>query len=160
MVNFMNKYKLILSWILVILWMIVIFNLSAQPVTQSNNLSKSVAKVVVETAEKAIPKVELDINKTNHLLRKYAHFFSYLVLGVLVTNAIKLNKAKGFKLVLVALSICVVYAISDEVHQIFVPGRGGQIRDVIIDSFGAVVGVMFTYYFQNCFHKKHSEKFV
>lgn len=38
--------------------------------------------------------------------------------------------------------ICILYAISDEVHQLFVPGRGGQVRDVIIDSAGAIAGIL------------------
>ena len=37
--------------------------------------------------------------------------------------------------------VCVLYAISDEVHQLFVPGRGAQVKDVFIDSAGAIVGV-------------------
>ena len=41
-----------------------------------------------------------------------------------------------------ALLICVLYAVSDEVHQIFVPGRGAEVKDVLIDSAGASVGVL------------------
>ena len=40
----------------------------------------------------------------------------------------------------VAVGICVLYAISDEVHQLFVPGRSGQFKDVFLDSGGAIVG--------------------
>jgi VanZ family protein len=36
---------------------------------------------------------------------------------------------------------CVLYAVSDEVHQLFVPGRGAQVTDVLIDNAGAFVGI-------------------
>jgi VanZ family protein len=36
---------------------------------------------------------------------------------------------------------CILYAISDEVHQLFVLGRGAQVVDVLIDSLGAFVGI-------------------
>jgi len=42
---------------------------------------------------------------------------------------------------LFAFLICVIYAISDEIHQLFVPGRTGQLKDVIIDSSGSFVGI-------------------
>lgn len=41
----------------------------------------------------------------------------------------------------IALIICMLYAISDELHQLFIPGRSAEIRDVFIDSFGATVGI-------------------
>ncbi len=37
--------------------------------------------------------------------------------------------------------ICVLYAYGYEFHQLFVPRRGGQVKDVIIDSMGSIVGI-------------------
>ncbi|NHC41026.1 VanZ family protein [Bacillus sp. MM2020_1] len=45
------------------------------------------------------------------------------------------------KNLLLAIGICVLYAASDEFRQIFVPGRGPLVKDVFIDSAGAVVGI-------------------
>lgn len=45
-----------------------------------------------------------------------------------------------FKGVGLTILICILYAISDEVYQLFVPGRGGQVSDVILDIVGAIVG--------------------
>ncbi|WP_245575523.1 VanZ family protein [Alkalicoccus chagannorensis] len=42
-----------------------------------------------------------------------------------------------------ALIICVVYAASDEYHQTFIPGRSGEVSDVVIDGIGAFVGISF-----------------
>ena len=48
----------------------------------------------------------------------------------------------GLKNIGMAILICVLYAISDGVHQLFVPGRGGQVKDVLIDSAGTISGIL------------------
>lgn len=122
--------------------MAIIFYLSSQPVHQSNNLSKKVTKVVVETVEKVASKVELNSSRANHILRKNAHFFSCLVLGLLMMNALRVSKRDMIKSIVFALLFCILYAILDELHQLFVPGRGAQVKDVIIDTSGAIVGIL------------------
>ncbi|WP_026896056.1 VanZ family protein [Clostridiisalibacter paucivorans] len=137
----MNLYKSI-SWTLVVVWMAIIFLLSSQVVEKSNDLSKGVTKIIVDTVEKVNPKANFNIRRFNHILRKNAHFFAYLILGILVINALNASGKCGYKSVALTLFICVLYAISDEVHQMFVPGRGPQIKDVFIDSAGTIVGIL------------------
>ena len=49
----------------------------------------------------------------------------------------------GFdRCIVYSLLICILYATSDELHQVFIPGRGAQVKDVIIDSAGACVGIL------------------
>ena len=119
----------------------MIFYLSHQQAVESNSLSTGITERIVAIIERVTFGVEIDLVHFNHLIRKSAHFFAYLVLGVLVSNALNSHGYAGFKLFWVAMVICVLYAISDEVHQLFVPGRAGQVRDVLIDSAGAVVGI-------------------
>jgi VanZ family protein len=95
----------------------------------------------LDTVKQIIPQAALDIYKLNHIIRKNTHFIAYLVLGILVINALKRSGVDGIRSVVPALLICVLYAASDEIHQLFVPGRGGQFVDVIIDSAGAIVGI-------------------
>nr|WP_330375346.1 VanZ family protein [Inediibacterium massiliense] len=133
-----KQIGMMILWILVIFWMAVIFNLSSQVSHESNKLSKEVTKVIVKTVEKVAPKTDFNMSKLNHIVRKNAHFFAYLILGILVINALR---SSGYRKFGWALLICVVYAISDEVHQMFVPGRGPGIKDVCIDSAGATVGI-------------------
>jgi VanZ family protein len=133
-------YK-ILSWSAVILWMALIFYLSHQPATESNQLSKGITELIVKTVEKVDPNPEFDIRSFNYIVRKNAHFFAYLILGVLVLNALRRSGVYGYRSVGLALLMCVLYAISDEVHQLFVPGRGAQIKDVIIDCAGVSIGI-------------------
>ncbi|RSK29455.1 VanZ family protein [Bacillus sp. HMF5848] len=127
---------------LVLIWMVLIFNLSAQPASQSNSLSKGVTKVVVETVDKVTSKSDLSIDTLNHYIRKNAHFFIYLVLAVLVLNALRaIPSLSKRKRMLITIGICVLYAITDEIHQTVVPGRGPQIKDIVIDSLGAATGI-------------------
>jgi VanZ family protein len=145
-----NKITIILSWTAVLLWLVLIFYLSSQPAPQSDGLSKKVTKVIVETVDKV---VELEdgkedvnlVDKFNHIVRKYAHFTCYLVLGLLVMNALrrsgKIELQINIKEVFIALIFCILYATSDEIHQAFVPGRGPQVKDVFIDSAGSFIGI-------------------
>ena len=131
----------IFPWILVLLWMAVIFCLSHQPAEQSNELSTGITEIIIEKVERIAPQAKLDLERINHVVRKNAHFFAYLLLGVLVLFALKGSGVREPRSLLLAFFICVVYAISDETHQMFVPGRGPGVKDVLIDSSGAAVGI-------------------
>lgn len=78
----------------------------------------------------------------HHFIRKNAHFFIYLVLGVLVKVALMNSGIRGFKAIGIGVVVCVGYAFSDEFHQSFIPGRGAQLSDVVIDSCGAGIGMV------------------
>lgn len=124
----------------------MIFLFSAQPATKSNELSTGFTRVLIEILGKILP-VEIEtstiiksVGQLNHYIRKFAHFSVYLVLGILVWRALTNSKYKNKKFI-TALIICVIYAATDELHQLFVPGRGGQLKDVFIDSLGAFVGI-------------------
>lgn len=146
----------IFPWVAVFLGMILIFNLSSQVAEHSNELSTGITELLIKAVEKIVPGVELDLRSTNNGLRKNAHFFSYLLLGVLVCNALRHSGLRGCQCLILALGICVFYAVTDEVHQLFVPGRGGQVLDVLIDSAGACAGIGL--YRALIFWKKRSNK--
>lgn len=133
------KLNKMISWIAVIIWMLIIFHLSSQVAGQSNQLSVGITKIVVDIFNNIFHSADLDINAYNHIIRKNAHFFAYLILGILAANVLSKNEHKGVFIVLV---FCIIYAISDETHQMFVPGRGPGLKDVIIDSAGAGVGII------------------
>lgn len=142
-----NLYNLIFPWIPVILWMFLIFSLSAQPASQSNGLSKNVTKMIIDTIGRIVP-IDVETSNVtnieaymNHVVRKLGHFFEYFILGILVINAFNKCGHKGFKLILFSFVFCVIYASTDEIHQLFVLGRGGQIKDVFIDSIGSLFGI-------------------
>jgi VanZ family protein len=129
--------------------------MSAQPANQSNNLSTGVTEKVIETVKKVIHNNDLNIETLNHLIRKSAHFSAYLVLAILVLNALRMGGPLKGKSFVLAFVICALYASSDEFHQLFVPGRGAQVTDVCIDSSGAIVGIGL-YILWRTFSKKRS----
>lgn len=81
------------------------------------------------------------------IVRKGAHFTEYLILGFLAAldvDHINTEKQAGltlFKRFIIAWAIATLYAVSDEIHQAFVPERACAFTDVCIDSAGAVIGI-------------------
>ncbi len=125
-----------------LLWMGVIFMLSNTPSTESNSLSKGVLKTVFgEVIYVFNMEVDTDelVVKLNTPIRKVAHFTEYMVLGILMFFTLRFY---GVKSQYIAAILCVLYASSDEFHQLFVDGRTGRVLDVIIDSCGSSSGIL------------------
>ena len=76
----------------------------------------------------------VDSYAIDFVFKKIAHFIEYAILSVLIYRA-----TKNLKL---SIILSILYAISDEFHQSFVPGREPRVRDVIIDSVGSVAGAI------------------
>ena len=134
----------IFYWVLVILWMALIFFFSHQPATESSELSLGITEVIVDMVNTIAPDKDILLNQDNinFLIRKAAHFGVYLILGLLVSNGLIFSKISRGKVIYLALIICVLYATSDELHQLFIPGRSGQVSDVLLDSAGSIVGIL------------------
>jgi VanZ family protein len=86
------------------------------------------------------------------LLKKTAHFVEYFILAVLLLEALLVSHVPFKKAIILSLFAAVIYAILDEWHQIFVIGRSGRVRDIVIDAIGAAAGLIFYYYYH--FRKK------
>lgn len=130
-----------IKWILVIIWMVIIFWFSNQPAVISDEKSKFVIH-----AFKALG-LNLDSvlgDLANFIVRKVAHFTEYLILYVLLFNAL-LEDFNFKKSLMISLFIVFVYACSDEIHQIFIPGRTARIRDVVIDTCGGSFAMLVIY---------------
>ena len=134
-------YGMIVSWGLVLGWMAIIFYLSAQHAEQSADLSGGITELVNVVVEKVAPEANLHIEQISYFVRKNAHFFAYMLLAMLTLNALRRSGGRGRKSAALSFGITVLYAISDEVHQLFVPGRSGQVSDVLLDSVGALAGI-------------------
>lgn len=78
-----------------------------------------------------------------YLIRKCAHASEYALLGVTFVIPLKFHVGlAGKKLACVSVLAAIVYACTDEIHQLFITGRSGQLSDVGIDSLGACIGVL------------------
>lgn len=95
---------------------------------------------IIDIIERACLVSNINIELFNYVIRKFTHLLDYLILRILVINVFKYSGIVGIKAMVITLSMCILYAISDEVHQLFVDGRGGQVGDVVLDGFGALVG--------------------
>ncbi|MBU1136984.1 VanZ family protein [Patescibacteria group bacterium] len=104
------------NWTLVFLWAGVVFFFSSQPSLKSN-----------------LP------NQWDFILRKLAHLTEYAVLTFLLIRALKEYRLSHRQVLLSAITLALLYAISDEYHQTFVFGRQGAPQDVLIDGLGILL---------------------
>jgi VanZ family protein len=82
----------------------------------------------------AIPSLGTGLGTWDLVLRKLAHAAEFAILGALLVRATGSDA--------VAFALGVAYAVSDEIHQTFVPGRAGAVLDVGIDALGVAAGLM------------------
>ena len=138
-------------WTLVVLWMAIIFSFSAETAEESLETSDGIVEVVVEKLlenkkdNMSVSEYESFKTKVSHFVRKAAHFSAYMILGILTLSALIVHGQKNKTKAVTSLGICFLYAVSDEIHQIFVPGRAGRFSDVMIDTAGAVLGVLLVF---------------
>lgn len=141
----MNTNKII-STILIIIWMLTIFYFSHQQGTGSSNTSKKVACAIVNIFdirhEMQYEQKEELVEKIEPFIRKLAHYTIYTIGGFLIINCIHAYIKNYKNAVFSASSMGVFYAITDEIHQLFVNGRSGRIIDVVIDSLGIFTGIV------------------
>lgn len=142
--SFLHRLKP-LTFLPAILMMCVIFSFSGQNGEQSSGLSEKVARGVISVTERALDKEweEDTINKYIDVLqfpiRKGAHMSEYFVLCCLVSLPLYVYGLRGIRLFAAAVLFCAGFAATDEFHQSFIGGRSPSVRDVCIDTAGAVI---------------------
>lgn len=125
--------------LLVIIWIVVIFNFSSQQGKVSQSKSQSITDYIYENFDKAVKTVDKDL--LHYLVRKTAHITLYFVLCILVINGLHFGGFRGKGLYIRAFLICLFYASMDEIHQRFISDRSGKLTDVFIDGIGIVLGI-------------------
>ena len=159
-----SKIIKIILWTAVILWMVLIFMFSAENAEESIETSDGIVDIVVDhvLADKKETMDEEEFLKIkeqiSHFIRKSAHFSLYTVLGILVMCTIMQYSKRYSVSFPISSSICILYAATDEIHQIFVPGRAGSIFDVFIDSSGSLSGIMIVFLAVTLFKNISSKK--
>lgn len=117
--------------------MIIIFTMSHKPAVESAEMSGIIAEWLIKLGIEENGAVSIET-----IVRKSAHMLEYFGLCFCIGMHVRVRKGRlGVKNIAVILIICILYAISDEVHQLFIEGRAGQIRDVLIDTAGAVIAM-------------------
>ncbi len=138
--SFFNRRFIYL--ILMLFVMIVIFILSHQSGQESLKVSERVAETLHIEAQSVEEKSSTKPLLAGLNLRKYAHIMLYAVLGITVYLFVNESNLKWFIKLGEALLICFVYSCTDELHQMFVPGRDALLRDVAIDAIGYGVAIV------------------
>lgn len=111
--------------------MVLIFIMSSFPAVDSDQQSG----LIVNALTTAFPSLE-NVDFLVNIVRKSAHFLEYAIFGFFTARAFKLSKKSPW----FAILLCGIYAATDEYHQTFVPGRSGEIADILLDTAGATFG--------------------
>ncbi len=129
-------------------WMCIIFIFSSQDAgesTKTSNLAGDfLGKIFCENYDELSDNERLElIEAIEYPVRKAAHFAEFALLGFFIFGSIlDEEKSKMLKCVFISWLVGTLYAASDEIHQLFVPGRSGMFTDVLIDSGGVLVGIL------------------
>ena len=134
--------------ILAILWMAIIFSFSAKNADESTKESNAVGMflgsiVYSDFGEWTEEEQQVFAETWDHPVRKCAHMTVYAILGFFLVGAGYDGRENCRRAMGRAFRIAALYAATDELHQYFVPGRACMFTDVCIDSFGALLGILF-----------------
>jgi VanZ family protein len=143
-----------------------IFYMSSNNGQISHEQSNKVVNIIENTQEKLETKAEdktitsnsqvnkntvkiqqAEENNLDHIIRKNAHAFMYMVLAFLVSSIFFAYSKRGKYAIIYILFICLFYAVTDEFHQSFIPGRTSLVSDVLVDFCGALIGLAIFYLF-------------
>ena len=136
-----KRIKKIILWTIVIAYTLWIFHNSAQTGIVSANLSQTLSYRIYDSLQ-FLHFMPFKLFHT--LIRKFAHFSEYALLGILVSTVSSHTiEERQQKLVIILWMILVT--ILDEGIQYFTPGRSAELRDCIIDMCGYGFGFLITY---------------
>ena len=134
------KNKRFIFITITLIWTAVIFSFSLQSGEVSGDLSGSVLEALLGFFMPGVLESPEKLELFHLILRKCAHFTEFMILGVLSSIALKYMQI-GYKSI-IGLGYCVLIASLDETLQLFVSGRAGRVQDVLIDSAGALAGIV------------------
>ncbi|HMC27935.1 MAG TPA: VanZ family protein [Verrucomicrobiae bacterium] len=138
----------LIYWLPLIIWMVVIFSASTAAFS-----ARHTSRIIGPILRWFKPDVtDETISRVQFIFRKGGHLSEYAVLGALFWNVWRKPvrsdpRSWRWSEAAIALAFSALYAISDEIHQAFVPGRQAQVSDVLIDTAGAAIGLVLLWMF-------------
>lgn len=149
--------KRVICITLLLIWMGVIFWFSSENGEASSKQSGKITNGIVKMVDKVFDLnmseqgIMQTVSALGRIVRKSAHFLEYALLAVLafltigsiwkVSNPVRFAGTTGFVF---------LYAVSDEIHQLFVPGRVGCFQDVMIDTSGGILACIIILFVTSC----------
>ncbi len=124
---------------------VFIFSNSAKDGKESSMQSDKVVEVVRPPAEVILPIVDVEPTHTNisSIVRTLGHFSEFALLGCIAFWTVRLWCGKKWLRFVVPFGLCVLTAFIDEAIQLTSPGRTWQLQDILVDSAGALCGMLF-----------------
>ena len=132
-----KKLQKFLAWLALLVWMGVIFYFSHQSGDASMQLSDGILD-----SFKSLFQNFLNYHTLSYIVRKIAHFTEYFILGLLIYHLVKQYRVISKTEIIWMILFCLIYAMSDEFHQVFIGGRSPKVFDVIIDSLGSSLSIL------------------
>lgn len=134
---------------LLFMQMWIIFGFSNQNGEESGSISRKITEIVTQNI-KCIQNLkpedkEITLKKIEHIIRKLAHFTLYTIIGILLMYLMLTYNIKNKNRIFTSLGIGLIYAISDEIHQSFIPNRTPMVGDVVIDFSGVITGILIVF---------------
>ena len=161
MKKFLKRHTKLLISLLLIFQMLFIFIMSSFGSDSSNAQSGQIIQVLrqvfpILSSHTSGP----DASALTFIVRKTAHFTEYAILGILFYFFYRqtLPQKNGLRLFVLAILSSFLYACTDEIHQLFIPGRSGQFTDVLVDTLGASFGctvLSFSNYLRRVLQARH-----
>ena len=131
--------KRTMAWVMAVMWMGVIFTMSAMPGEVSGQQSGAVVALLLALLPEGLLQA-IRPDTLALLVRKGAHMAEYAVLCLLLARALRLSGAR--RPLVAAAALSAAFAATDELHQSFVDGRSAMLTDVVIDTVGAALGAL------------------
>lgn len=147
----LNIIRTILT-LLLLFTFAIIFNFSSQDGEQSTGISAKVSNFIINIIHhnKSASEKEKMAKKIEPVVRKLAHFSIYMLVGILLMGLLSTYNLSFKKKIIICIIVGILYAASDEIHQLFVSERSGQIIDVLIDTEGAITGSLISGFICEC----------
>ena len=121
------------NWWPATLWAILISSFSTETFTTENT-----SRIIIPALRWLLPSASPEtLALIHYVIRKSAHFAEYFIFSLLLLRGFRAgNRAYGLRLALTIILMVAGYAALDEFHQLFVPGRGAAVSDVLLDTTG------------------------
>lgn len=162
-----KKIKIIISLLVIVMMMVILFHFSNESYQQQSLIPTLNRLLANEPFAALLSHIEftyagriISIEQVGYshfiefFIRKFAHFSSYFIIGCFTFLLLKQLIANIKVTFCLAWLIPILYAVIDEIHQSFTPGRTPLWQDVFLDSLGALVGIIVGYIFSR-YKKKY-----
>ena len=143
-----KKRLRIIAILTTLIWMIVIFRFSMDTGTSSHELSDLCVQIFNKAVYSFTGKdLRISITPEHYAMvelffRKLAHMGIYFILSINVMVVLFTFNMKMISRIFISIFFCFIYACTDEFHQMFVDGRGASFFDCLIDTTGAILGIV------------------